>query len=169
MVLFCISEYCSIKTSLERGIWNRNPLFDFSILREAFFSWFWGTRTTRNHVLQETFTAPLLAYPSFAHFGFFFCTLAFSFAHRLLISSLFFVRDLIRPSATNKSFSSFHNIGLEGIAPILVNGRINVNTYLKKIFALLFHRACVRNSLLKDSSLIRNWFLFLEPLSLTVW
>ena len=67
-----------------------------------------------------------------------------------------FVGDLIRPSATNRSFSSFHNIGLEGIAPILAKGRINVNAYLKKIFALLFHRVCVRNSLLKDSSLIRN-------------
>ena len=86
------------------------------------------------------------------------CTLAFSFVHWLLICTLAFVffpfsfvGSLIRPSATNRSFSSFHNIGLEGIAPILVKGRINVNTYLKKTFALLFHRACVRNFLLKDS------------------
>ena len=122
---------------------------------------------TRNHVLRGTFTVPLLAYPSFAHlnsFFFVFRTLTFSFAHWLLICTLgfcfllffFLVKDLIRPSVTNRSFSSFHNIGLEGIAPILAKGRINVNAYLKKIFALLFHRVCVRNSLLKDSFLIRD-------------
>ena len=112
---------------------------------------------TRNYVLQRTFTVLLLAYPSFVHFGFFFCTLAFDLHFGLLFFFPFsFVRDLIRSSATNKSFSSFHNIGLEDIAPILAKGRTNVNTFLKKIFALLFHRACVRNSLLKDSSLIRD-------------
>ena len=108
---------------------------------------------TRNHVLRGTFTAPLLAYPSFAYFSFFFCTLAFDLHFLAFIFFPFsFVGYLIRPSTTNGSFSSFHNIGLEGIAPILTKGRINVNTYLKKIFALLFHRACVHNSLLKDSS-----------------
>ena len=139
------------KTSIEGGNFQQNvswkrclkqksPFFEFFALREAFFfSWFWGTHTTRNHVLRGTFTTPLLAYPSFAHFGFFFCTLAFDLYFLAFVFFPFsFVGDLIRPSATNRSFSSFHNIGLEGIAPILAKGRINVNTYLKKIFALLF-------------------------------
>ena len=168
MVLFCISEYYSVKSLLEEVFKTEVPFLTFFILREVFLDFGVPVR-------PETMSCgKLLLFLSWRTL--LLRTLAFSFAHRLLIytfGSRFlpfsFVGSLIRPSATNRSFSSFHNIGLEGIAPILVKGRINVNTYLKKTFALLFHRACVRNSLLKDSSLIRDWFLFLEPLSLTVW
>ena len=168
MVLFCISEYCSVKSLLEEVFKTEVPFLTFSLLGKFFLDFgvpVWPETMSYGELL------PLLSWRTLL-----LRTLAFSFAHWLLICTFgfcflpfSFVGSLIRPSATNRFFSSFHNIGLEDIAPILANGRINVNTYLKNIFALLFHRACVRNSLPKDSSLIRDWFLFLEPLSLTVW
>ena len=88
LVLHFRIVFCQ-NVSWKRCLKQKSPFLTFSSLGK-FFSWFWGTRTTINYVLRGTFTAPLLAYPSFAHFGFFFCTLAFSFAHRLLICILGF-------------------------------------------------------------------------------
>ena len=147
------------KRLLEEVFKTEIPFFEFFALREAFFFLILGYPYDQKPCPAGNFYRSSLGVPFFCALWlfFFFCTLTFDLHFWAFVFFPFsFVGDLIRPSATNRSFSSFHNIGLEGIAPILAKGRINVNTYLKKIFVLLFHRACVCNSLLKDSSLIRD-------------